>query len=112
MQGRRRFPRRPELLMAYARCSLEGGGSSVIIRDISRGGARLMVPGGLAMSDPFELDIPALGLIAIASCRWRLGDEVGVAFLSSRKRSATRSGNTLARLLALEDELVEAQRRH
>jgi PilZ domain len=51
-----------------------------VVRDISRGGARLEVDETFALSTEFALEIPQRGAMLL-ELRWRNGDMVGVKFL-------------------------------
>src|SRR4051812_37343494 len=107
MRDRREAPRKPELIMASVRSHAGTGAQTVILRNVSRTGAKLTVPTGMSLPEQFELDVPALGFTAVASGRWQLADEVGIVFMSSRPRPRLSSDNTLTRLFDLERELAE-----
>jgi hypothetical protein len=50
------------------------------VKDISAGGARLIVPAVEVMPDFFRLDYGVEGLTPKCRVRWREGNEIGVQF--------------------------------
>jgi len=52
----------------------------VVIRDISRGGARIKVTASIDIADEFDLIVPADGLRHPCRICWRKGDQLGVEF--------------------------------
>lgn len=52
-----------------------------LVRDISNGGARLKFFGVVTIPDVIELRLPNKDETYRAKVQWRVGDEVGVAFL-------------------------------
>ena len=60
------------------------------IRDLSDGGARLVVEGSVAAPDTFELLCEIDGTIVDCQVTWRRGMEVGVRFLSPLRLSEKR----------------------
>jgi hypothetical protein len=58
--------------------------SNCFVRDISAGGARLVVPGADVVPDYFRLDYGVEGLRPKCRVRWRDGNEIGVQFYRSK----------------------------
>src|SRR3954464_15783355 len=112
MNERRGCVRKPELIIARARLHPGDEPTAVIVKNVSRTGAKLSLPTTMKLPDHFELDVPALGFTAQVSVRWRLEQEVGVVFLTSSPRPRVRSESTLARLFDLERQLARVASGH
>src|SRR3954451_14502325 len=112
MSERRGHVRKPEFVMARARTHPGEEPRAVILKDVSRTGAKLSQPATMKLPDQFELDVPALGFTAQASVSWRVDEEIGIVFLASRPRPRLRSESTLARLFDLERQLARLARGH
>lgn len=84
------------------------------VRDISEGGARLIVSSAVAVPETFELFIPSKNEYIEARQRWRRGDDLGVEFVGEKKAngftSGAPSGDLATRVERLEEE-VEALKR-
>ena len=60
----------------------------VVIRDISRGGARIKIPASIDIADEFDLIVPADGLRHPCRICWRKGDQLGVQFTAPSRHYA------------------------
>jgi PilZ domain len=59
------------------------GAISCLVRDLSEGGAQLVVTGAEALPSEIELDIPRVKIATRARVMWRDGDVCGVQFLDN-----------------------------
>jgi hypothetical protein len=80
LENRRQEPRRRTLL--GAKVILNGGNSvlDAVVRDISSRGARLKLDGALIVPDEFLLRMTGEARPRRVSVKWRLHNEMGVAF--------------------------------
>lgn len=56
------------------------------VRDISEGGARLLLSASTDAPDTFELSIASDGLEADCNVRWRRGREIGVQYVAPPRK--------------------------
>jgi len=120
MTERRQTARLRSLLGARARYNQDRVTLDCVVRNISDGGALLVVSDAVALPGLFELDIAQRQRSYSAHVRWRNGTRVGVSFethattgavataeadLASRLRIAERDN---ARLRSRVDQLTEA----
>ena len=78
-----------------------------LIRDVSEGGARLVIPEGIAIPDDVELHIPHKDQTFFTRIVWRRGQEIGATFLNG---SRSKADDVMARLGRLEDEVSALKR--
>lgn len=85
-----------------------------MIRDISEGGARLIVSSAVTLPEAFELFIPSRNEYVEAKQRWRRGDDLGVEFirekLPSGPASGIAAGDMASRVLRLEKQVEALER--
>jgi hypothetical protein len=55
--------------------------TSCLVRDLSEGGAQIVMCGAEGLPSEFQLDIPRIKLATRAKVMWRKGDVCGVQFL-------------------------------
>ena len=86
-----------------------------LVRDVSEIGAKLLFSETIAVPDALELHIPSKGEIYQAKVQWRVGDEVGVAFLyedaSPSLVPSAVPAEVVARVQKLESEVAALQRK-
>lgn len=78
VQDKRKEQRWPAYLggkIAFARCGIV---VDCLIRNISKGGARLVVHNTTFLPDQFDLEIPAKAKVSRVRARWRQMEDVGV----------------------------------
>lgn len=63
---------------SYANRSITVG---CVVRDLSSGGAKIMLDQPLPLPDHFTLEIPMDGITADCEVRWRNGDLIGAQFM-------------------------------
>lgn len=83
------------------------------IRDISEGGARLVVSSAVTVPEAFELFIPSKNEYLDAKQRWRRGDDLGIEFVREKEASAVNgiaSGDLASRVLRLEKQVETLER--
>lgn len=84
------------------------------VRDISDGGARLVVSSAVTVPEAFELFIPSKNEYIEARQRWRRGDDLGIEFVrekaSSGPDSGIAAGDMASRVLRLEKQVDALER--
>ena len=83
----RSHARRRTLKAGVITFSDSSGKLDCTVRDISEGGARLLITGGGDAPETFELVIDLDGLAADCQVRWRRGKEVGVQYVGKPRKS-------------------------
>jgi hypothetical protein len=90
-----------------------------LVRDISEQGAKLKFSEAIAVPEAIELFIPSKNETYRARVRWRVGEEVGVAFESDVAKPAQAAspgvtpaaGDLLTRVVHLEAEVASLHRK-
>ncbi len=92
IQDARRVPREDTLLKA--RITFNSGFTVVpcLVRNFSRAGANLVLPGNEALPQEFELHIPTKQSHFQVSLVWRKDETCGVEFLRSVQSSPSKAG--------------------
>ena len=79
---RRQTPRLRSLLGARARYNQKRATLDCVVRNISEGGALIVVPDTVLLPADFELEIAQRQCCYRAHVRWRTGTRIGVSFES------------------------------
>jgi hypothetical protein len=116
VSDKRKSPRMRALLGARARYDQRRVTLDCVVRNISDGGAMLVVPTTVPLPNAFELEIAQRRQSYAATIRWRRGEKIGVAFdaavpadvvaadLASRLRLAERTNEQLRNRVSLMSE--------
>jgi hypothetical protein len=81
------------------------------IRNLSESGAKLILAKNLTLPEAFDLVVPSRRRTYCARLRWRIEDEIGVAFVSDKSTSLTERVALLeSENQALRRQLAEARR--
>lgn len=84
-----------------------------VVRDISDGGARLMVSGAAMLPDTIELYIPQKDRGHVADIKWRKGDELGLQFhdaIEVAEQEKAVLADLIRRVKKLESEMAAFRR--
>jgi PilZ domain len=81
MSERRRSPRQPRLNGAKIICNGKLPLIDCIVRDVSRGGAQLIVASPVGIPDLFELRMNRNGARHWSKVAWRSKDRIGLTFI-------------------------------
>lgn len=87
-----------------ARLSFNDGAVTIAchVKDLSQGGARIVLAGSVPAPNEFDLIIPKHDLTRRCRIAWRNADQIGVAFLNAEEDEAALSPE--ARIRQLEEE--------
>jgi uncharacterized small protein (DUF1192 family) len=108
--GERRNSRRTKsFLRGFVYVSRKRGALSCLIRDMSEKGARIIFSDTVTLPDVFDLYIPQRDHNIRARVQWRRNDEIGVAFVASKKRDPAEqpsANEVVQRVAMLEAEIA------
>lgn len=88
----------------------ERGACNCLIRDLNADGARIIFSEAIALPDVVNLHIPQKDQTLRARVSWRRGDEIGLAFTAEVSAGMPDSGELIARIAQLEDEILKLRR--
>lgn len=110
----RRWPRLKTFLRGTIYYNNRLSSVDCVVRDISEGGARLVVSEAAMVPDNFELHIPQKERAYLTDVRWRRGEEMGLQFqeqpASVEQTDATPMADLLRRVKRLESEVATLRR--
>jgi PilZ domain len=81
------------------------------VRNISAGGAKLIVSPTVSVPEEFDLEIPQKGKTVRCRLRWRINDAAGVEFMDQTPATQVRADSLADRIRELEEENAALNRR-
>ena len=112
MGERRTSKRLKSFLRGFVYFDKRRGATSCLIRDLSSGGARIILSEAVTLPDNLNLHIPQKDQSFRARVQWRRGDEIGLALTMEDRRAASEpdAEEMMKRVALLEGEITSLRK--